>query len=260
MSNVVNDFTFQVYNSSLGYEKHDVVYGVNATDTNFYYATQDTSYSSTRMGPRAGLSYTAVSWQRSEDLTTVFFNKTGTQPDFTIGSHIIVISQNADQPAINYSGLCIDGGSNYVSYLNPGWPQGNTALAASARVSTVLSPAWSTGFFWAPSNTTNVEFTTKRDFAQFGDGYTQQGRLGINSIGSVINLSFENRSYKESRAILNFVQSAGGVQPTLINLPVNRLFNNPFTTYLLTDPKINMKSYNINDISVTATRIYNPIG
>jgi phage-related protein len=251
MSNVVNDFTFFDFNTSVSYRKHDVVYGVNSSDKTFYYATQDTQGSN----PRMGLSYAATTWERTDDLTTVFFTKTGAQADFVPGSLFIIASTS--QPAINFTGVAIDAGANYVKYLNPGWPQGNTALTSST-VSTFLSPAWTSGFGWVPSNATTVDFMTKRDFAQFGDGYTQQSRLGINSIGSVLNMNFENRSYREARAILNFVQSQGGVVPTTINLPTHVLFNNPFTKYLLTDPKITLSSYNLNNVTVTATRVYNP--
>lgn len=253
MSNVVNDFTFQGYNSSLPYKKNDVVYGINATDTRFYYATQDVQ----GVIPTAPVYYSGVSWERTNDVATIYFTKTGVQPDITLGTLIAI--QSTVQASLNWTGVALEGGPNYVRYLNPGWDNVNQAVANFATVSTVLSPAWTTGFFWVPSNSTSVDFQTKRDFAQFGDGYTAQGRLGINSIGSTINMSFENRDYKESRAIINFVQVAGGVQPVVINLPVNRLFNNPQTTYLLTDPKIVMASYNLNNITVMATRTYNQI-
>jgi len=251
MANVVNDFEFQQYNSSLQYQKNDVVYGVNASDSNFYYATQDSQSSS----PWMGLTYTATSWERTDDLATVYFTKTGSQVNFAPGSHIIVLSSS--QGSLNFTGFCLDGGANYVRYLNPGWNQGVTALSSST-VATRYSPAWSTGFFWVPSNSTEVDFQTKRDFAQFGDGYTSQARLGINSIGSVINMTFDNRTYREAKAIINFVQVNGGTNPVTINLPVNVLFNNPKTKYLLTDPKVKLTAYNLNNVTVTATRVYTP--
>ena len=251
MANVVNDFSIQTYNSAVQYRKNDIVYGINASDSMFFYATQDTINSN----PRMLLSYATASWSRENDLATVYFTKTGALADFVAGSQFIVAS--TPQASLNFTGIALDAGSNYIRYLNPGWDQGSTSLSAST-VSAVTSPAWVSGFAWIPSNGTPVDFTTKRDFAQFGDGYTTQSRMGINSIGSVINMTFENRSYKEAKAILNFVQSQGGVVPTTINLPVNALFNNPYTKYLLTDPKLTMKSYNINDIMVTATRVYNP--
>lgn len=253
MSNVVNDFTLQGYNINLQYSKFDVVYGVTALDTNFYYATQDNFGAS----PVASVSYSGIAWQRADDLATVFFTKTGSQPDFVPGTVIAVNSVSTTQASLSWTGLAIDGGNNYVTYMNPGWNQPNTSASNFATVTAIYNPAWTTGFFWVPSNTTDVAFTTKRDFAQFGDGYTQQARMGINSIGSVINMVFESRSYREAKSLLNFVQVAGGVQPVTINMPVTTLFNNPQTRYLLTDPKVSMSSYNLNTITVTATRVYN---
>lgn len=258
MANTVNDFSFVGgYNANLSYQKHDVVYGVTATDYNFYYLTQDYSPAGggTLGSPWARLSYPVTAWERTDDLATVYFAKTGSQADFTAGSTFSITG--SVQTSLNFTGMCIDGGSNFVKFINPGWNQVYTALTTSA-VFTTLNPAFSTGFFWVPSNTTSVDFTTKRDFAQFGDGYTQQGRLGINSIGSVINMTFENRSYREAKAILNYVQVAGGTRPVTINLPVNVLFNNPSTKYLLTDPRVALQSYNLNNITVIATRVYTP--
>lgn len=250
MSNVVNDFNFQNYNSSVQYRKNDVIYGFNASDNNFYYATQDVQ----GVSPNAPVSYSGVTVERQDDCATLYFTKTGAQPDFAPGT-VVRINLSSPDGTFNFTGIALDGGSNYVKYMSPGLPQTNTAAVGTST--SLYSPAWSTGFFWVPSNTTNVDYQTKRDFAQFGDGYTQQGRLGINSIGSVLNMVFENRDYKEARAIINFVQAAGGVQPITINLPVTRLFNNPQTKYLLTEPKVNMASFNLNNITVMATRVYN---
>ncbi len=252
MANTVNDFTFQNFNTNISYSQYDVVYGINGSDTKFYYATQ----ASQGKNPIYALQYTVTGWERTDDLTTVYFNKTGSQPDFEVGSEVRINCPS--QTSINYTGLAIYGGSNTIKYINPGWDNALTSLAGADYLTTVTNPAWTSGFGWTPSNGTSVDFMTKRDFAQFGDGYTAQGRLGINSIGSVINMSFNDRSYKESRAILNYVQSMGGVVPVKINFPTHRLFNNPYTKYLLTDPKITMSSYNLNNVTVTATRVYNP--
>lgn len=252
MSNVVNDYTFQNYNSNLSYSKNDVVYGVNASDNNFYYANQAVQ----GVSPWATVAYSGTAWERTDDLVTVYFTKTGTQPDFAPGTMIVV--RSASQGSLDFTGMALEGGANYVRYLNPGWNQGFTSVASLATVRTELSPAWSTGFYWVPSNSSNVKFDLRRDYAQFGDGYSQQARMGINSVGSTINMTFENRDYKEAKAIINFVQVAGGVIPITVNLPVNRLFNNPKTKYLLTAPDVTMAAYNLNNVSVTATRVYNP--
>lgn len=60
-------------------------------------------------------------------------------------------------------------------------------------------------FIWIPSYNSNTNTTPRVKKIQFGDGYEQRIRDGINSILLDIDLPFDNRSDAEATAILHFL-------------------------------------------------------
>jgi phage-related protein len=68
-------------------------------------------------------------------------------------------------------------------------------------------------FFWAPSYNVQVSHQPRIQTIQFGDGYEQRLKDGINNDILKLNLSFESRGEQEAAAILHFLHTKGGYAP-----------------------------------------------
>jgi phage-related protein len=65
-------------------------------------------------------------------------------------------------------------------------------------------------FFWEPSYDYTVDSNPRVKTVQFGDGYSQDIKDGINNILLKINFNFNGRDLKEHRAILHFFHQRAG--------------------------------------------------
>lgn len=74
-------------------------------------------------------------------------------------------------------------------------------------------------FYWVPDSEPNEAIKQRVRRAQFGDGYSQRSRDGINSRTSSWSLSFTNRSQAEADAIIAFLDARGGVEAFTFDLP-----------------------------------------
>jgi phage-related protein len=115
---------------------------------------------------------------------------------------------------------------------------------------------WTTSFYWQPNYASTVDLMQKRTEIQFGDGYSQRMRNGINTAPLEFNLSFENRSDAESTALLHFVEQKGGVDPFVYN--PSTIFNKTGLKYIAIDPRLTYSSYNNNSLSVKLQRVFDP--
>lgn len=115
---------------------------------------------------------------------------------------------------------------------------------------------WTTDFCWTPSYSSSSSLDFKKTEMQFGDGYSQRMRNGINSNPLTFNLTFDGRSDTESTALLHFIEQKGGVDPFIYNNPT--IFNKTGLKYIAIEPKWSSPSYNINNVSVTFQRVFDP--
>ena len=65
-------------------------------------------------------------------------------------------------------------------------------------------------FFWSPSYNVSVNHEPSIHSIQFGDGYEQRIKKGINNNRLNLSLSFESRNEREAAAILHFLHTREG--------------------------------------------------
>lgn len=242
---------FPPWNNTLTYSQFDVAYGI--TTPVYYYSTQDRNQGNS---PSGNFIYAVTGYTRFNDVTTLLLARTGSAtPPFAPGSMIAVTGVGVNT-SVNYTGMIIGGTSNSVSYLNPGWP--DSAGASTGALNTVVNPAWSTGCFFIPAYSTNVEIQQNTINAAFEPGYEQRQAASINSNIPTWNLFFQNRSNKEARAIRNFFEDKGGVYAFEMPIPVSELDNQPNQKFIGGGPRITTNSFGLNDVSVTVRRVFDP--
>lgn len=245
-----NSLAFKYFNPSQVYSLYDVVGGASATDPVFYYSTIANNLGN---GPSGIFNYNITTFSRSQDIATLTFTNSGGGIPFAPGS-IVSTNVGADGTA-NYIGMVLNGSLTTVSYLNPGWDVATTASAGT--VNTTLSPAWSTGFIWVPSYSTNYENQQGVITAQFEPGYEQRMASSLNPNTDMWSLIFADRTSKEARAIRNFVQMAAGVYSFPIMITDPNFDNQPTQKFVTSaNMRIQTKSFNLNDITVTVKRVF----
>ena len=241
-------FYFPSYNSSVAWKKFDVIY-----DGSYLYGTQDMTVGGPNSAPTLQISYTVSGYKREDDVTTLFFSQTGNVCNFQRGS--IVRAANLSNSSCNYTGMVLDGGSGWCSYINPGWPQ---SLSASAGTVGGLNPAWTSGFFFSLTYTTKFGTENQAIITQLGDGYVQRAPRQVNSFNQMIACSFQNRSDREARAITNFVQDTAGSRSFEIMMPNSILYNQPNHKWVAGTVDVTPVAYNLNDISLNLARVFEP--
>lgn len=65
---------------------------------------------------------------------------------------------------------------------------------------------WTQDFFWRPSYGSNAKFAAQNEIVKLGEGYDQVTNKAINCLPMQLQLRFENRTDKEAKAILHFLQ------------------------------------------------------
>lgn len=241
--------SFPYFNPNQSYSKFDIVGGLTATDPNFYYSTVGSNLGNT---PNAVFNYTITNYTRYQDQVTLLYNYTG-GPAFQIGS-MISTSVGADATA-NYAGMILAGGIGTVTYLNAGWYVAPTASAGT--ISTIVNPAWTTGFMFVPSYSTSYENQQGVILAEFEEGYMQRQAASINPNVDVWGLAFLDRSSAEAKAIRHFTQNMAGVYSFPIMMTDPFFDNQPNQKFItVAGMKINTKSFQLNDVSVQVRRVF----
>lgn len=210
------------------------------------YATQD----NVNQNPLNNWALAMSSWSRVDGIVELQLGSS-ISPPLTRGSYIEVTGA----AELNFTGCAYDGSANTVRYFNPG---PDSSGSGTGGIRSNLNPAWTSGFMWAPSYQTNIDSAQSVVEAKFGDGYSQRQRDGINNNMDTFSLSFENRSDREARAIVNYIQDKGGADPIKIST-VSLLNGNPDLYYTVKNPKIAPSSFNLNNITATATQCFDPI-
>lgn len=248
---MASQFYFPPYNASLTWKKFDVIYDTfNGTNYVYGYATQD----SINQNPNGIFNYPITAYSRVDDVTTLTFTQTGASlPIFQAGSLIRVTGVSANN-TVNYTGMCIAGGSGTCSYINPGWPQTDNSITVGAI--NCPNPAWTSGFFFIPTYSTKIETKNTPFVAKLGDGYEQRSPAGLNTFNQTYNMVFQQRSDKEARAITNYVEDAGGVRCFPIVIPVVAFGNQPNQKFVADDVQVTPVSWGLNDINITVRRVF----
>ena len=243
--------TYSFYNwvSNYGYTKWDVVQGVASNDSRYYYSLIDNNLG---FRPAAFFAFTPTSSTRTDDINRMYFTQTGTV-NFQPGSIIEVYNISPDS-STNYSGVCIAAGPGYVDYLNPGLSVSNAVSAGTIRAP--IHPYWTTGFAWIPGWTTSVTHNQSVTTANLGEGYSQRQSFAINVNNLRWNMAFTERTDKEARALLNFLQEKGGVGNFKIPFPVGLLYNNPNIKFINGPASHTMNSFGLNDVTVEVQQVF----
>lgn len=248
MANTTSNF--QPWSGTVNYAKFDIAWGINTGDSTFYYSTQDNN---SGYHPSGKFIFKVTNHSRTDCLATISYTYTGNSPLFGPGS-LVTITGMSDT-TFNYSGMLLDAGSGYIKYISAGFNASSTSDSIGA-INSVVSPAWTTGFYFMPSYTSALEGQQNVITAKFEPGYEQRQAASINSNMDVWNLLFLDRSNKEAQAIYNYIQDRAGVYSFQIMIPVGSLVNDTTQKFVGSTPKVSTKSYNINDISVSVREVF----
>lgn len=247
---MASQYYFPPYNAVIQYSKFDVFYDAyNGTNLVYGYATQD----NIGQNPNGIFNFPITAYSRIGDVTTLTFTQTGSCGKFQAGSLIRVTGVSANS-SVNYTGMCIDGGSGTLSYLNPGWAQTDNAISVGAI--NCPNPNWTSGFFFIPTYSTKIDIANKPFVAKLGDGYEQRSPPGLNTYEKTYNMVFQQRSNGEARAITNYVEDAAGVRCFPIVIPVAAFENQPNQKYVADNIGITTDSYGLNTINATVRRVF----
>jgi phage-related protein len=233
--------------SGVKYKQFDVINGISTGESRYYYATYDNE----NQNPSGIYKYNISSWEIMDEVATVFLTKTGFGPRFAPGS-MIRISGEQFSP-VNYTGMVLDGEENYVRFPVAAYLTGS---AGTGVLTTMVSPGWTTEFFFTPSYSSSQDIESRTVESKFGDGYAQRQRDGINSNMGTWNLSFEGISDRQAKAIINFVEDKGGVDAFPVLFGQGMLQNDPNIKYIASNLKLNTTSYQLNSISVSLAQSF----
>ncbi len=242
-------YSFFNWVSNYPYTKWDVAQGLASNDSRFYYSLIDGNVGAK---PVSGFIFTPTSSTRLDDVNRLYFTQTGTA-FFQPGSVIEVANISPDS-SINYSGVCLAGGSGYVDYLNPGLSVTNSITTGVLRAS--IHPYWTTGFAWIPAWSSDVTHNQSVITANLGEGYQQRSNPCINANSLRWSLAFTERTDKEARALLNFLQEKGGVGVFTLPFPVGNLYNTPGLKYVNGVPRHSLTSFGLNNVSVECQEVF----
>lgn len=245
----VTTYGFTFWHANYSYSKWDVAWGATSTDQRYFYSLIDSNIDT---GPLATFSYTPTDAVRTDNVTRLYFTQTGTTY-FQPGS-IVEIANIGPDTSTCYSGVVLGGGAGYVDYLNPGLNTANGVSAGTVRAP--IHPYWTTGFAWVPSWSSEVTHNQLIYQSALGEGYTQRMNPVINSNSLAWNLTFENRTDKETTALLTFLQDKGGASAFKVAFPVGNLYNRADLQYVAGPPKHAMTAYGLNTVTVPIAQTF----
>jgi len=139
----------------------------------------------------------------------------------------------------------------YYSIINSNLGPGNNPTTLSnlqvdwdgyISLNGVLYP----NFWWKPSYNTNASFKPKVIISQFGNGYQQRIKDGLNNNLAELSITFENRNEKETTSILHFFSQRNGQESFIYNMPTiySKSTNNLNTKFICPEWTSNYVSYN----------------
>ena len=82
----------------------------------------------------------------------------------------------------------------------------NTSSASNDPNEAIGAEYWTQDFVWRPAYNSKADFVAINDKIQLGEGSDYVTNLAINSLPMQLNLQFDNRTDKEARAIVHFLE------------------------------------------------------
>jgi phage-related protein len=111
-----------------------------------------------------------------------------------------------------------------------------------------------TTFIWIPDFTADLRYNTNVRTVQFGDGYTQRLKFGLNAQDEAWSLQFRNRTNTERDAIRTFLRQARGRTAFAWTDPIS----NAAGKYVCADWSTTFNNHNNNDLQLTLRRVFEP--
>lgn len=108
-------------------------------------------------------------------------------------------------------------------------------------------------FTYAPSYAIAEQSQPRVRTVQFGDGYSQRLRYGLNTDAKVWNLRFEIRTDSETTTITDFLEARAGAESFDWTPP-----RGDAGKYICTDWSVDMVNYNNNSITATFVQVFEP--
>jgi phage-related protein len=249
----VTTFSFFTYNNAYSYDKWDVLYGAGSAYTTAYFYS--TVAANLNAHPLERFYYVPTQTTRlSDEVMRVSFTQTGTAT-FRQGSMVLISGVVPDGSA-NYTGVALGGGAGYVDFLCAGLTTTNGVTAGRGGVVAPLHPNWTTGFWWIPGYTTDLTSKQLVVNTPLGDGYSQRFNPVINSNSLAWGLVFDNRTDKEARSLLNFLQDKGGATPFVMPFPVGKLTNRSDLKYIAGEPQLSLSAFGLNSVTVPVQQVF----
>ena len=167
---------------------------------------------------------------------------------------MVEVSNIAPDSSANYSGVALGGGAGYVEILCAGLAASNAATAG--QVIAPIHPQWTTGFYFFPGYSSSLSSQQSVINSQLGEGYSQRSNPAINFNSFAWKLVYENRTDKEVKALMNFLQDKGGVTPFVINFPVGKVTNKNTLKYIAGPASNDFSSYGVNTVTFDAVQVF----
>lgn len=107
-------------------------------------------------------------------------------------------------------------------------------------------------FTWTPDIGFSVSSKPTVTVAQFGDGYSQRIRDGINTLGQELSLEFKNRSLNDIANIRTFLESMAGAEAFEFTAPGTSTAKQ----YICSEWSETYESVSAGSITCTFVRVY----
>lgn len=152
-----------------------------------------------------------------------------------------------------------DGRSYYsiINSNNANNPTVTTNLQSKWDGYIVLNGVLYPNFWWKPSYNAKVNSKPKITTVQFGNGYQQRISDSINTNMIQLDLTFENRSEKETISILKFFEERGAKESFVYN--ISEIFLKPLsklsTKFICPEWSSSYVSYGIYNITATLLEV-----
>lgn len=114
-------------------------------------------------------------------------------------------------------------------------------------------------FWWKPSYNSVIDQQPTIRYNQFGNGYTQRIKDGLNFNLLKLNLSFENRSEMETVSILHFLNEMGGQKSFIYKAPsiYSKSLSNLNTKFICPNWAVSYVTYNNYSIRLELNEVPN---
>ncbi len=233
------------WSPNVAYQQYDI-----ANEGTHFYATQNVGPGA--YSPSGVYNFTPTGYSRADDVVTLTYSHTG-GPPFAPGSIVKVAGTTVG--SLNYTGMLIAGGSGQISYISPGgYPATTTALVAGTI--SCLCPAWTSGYAFIPDYTTKLPTQNDTIETKMGSNYSQRMNQGLNTFTQTPTFVYRNIPTRQSKAIVDFVETNAGVPGFEVLLPDAFLTNQPNQKFVAQNVDVSPPSFGRVDCAVSMKRVF----